>query len=154
MARYLIHDAKGNVITLTAAVEGGARQLRDLTKISQINLSGHGDWRHNHLRALETYLGKKPFFPYIFPDLSSVYLDEEILNLKDFNFAIFKILSRFLNTPEIGFNETDKLSGNYPWIERGREIAAKINPDISSIETISTFGKEALLGFLAFGLQF
>lgn len=144
-ARFTIEAIKGEVMVLSAAVEGGARQLRSLDKLVDLKLSDHGEWRRVHLRTLDACLGRKPYFPYLFPQLEKVYSDRQILTLQEFNIAIFKILYSFIN-----INDKEILTYNNNLIlrERGKEVSDRIKPFISAVEAISTFGKETLLGFL------
>ena len=149
--RFVLKETNGEAITLSLAVEGGGRQLRTLNKIDYLLLSDHGDWRRNHLRAMEACLGKKPFFPYIFPRLTSAYLDKNLKSLREFNTAIFQILYSFI----LGETEDFNLSlfyNNKILQERGKEIALQFDNRISSLEAICSFGKESLLGFLAINL--
>lgn len=145
--RYIIHDPKGLPNTLSVAVEGGGRQLRCLDKVSELRLSEHGDWRRNHLKALEASLGRKPFFPYIYPELSGIYLNKELNSLKDFNSAIFNFLFTFI-LGNIKISDFQRFNENEILTFRGKEIANQICWDNSIIEAVATFGKESLLGFL------
>lgn len=147
-ARYQILDSRGDHLTLSVAVEGGGRQLRDFSKIQNLFLSEHGDWRRNHLRALEACLGKKPYFPYLFPDLNLIYLDKELKTLKDFNFRLFEFLLTFL-LADIPLSQIARFHSDEVLQERGLEIASQIPRGISSFEAVAIHGKEALLGFLA-----
>lgn len=146
--RYSLRSPKGETIVLSLAVEGGGRQLRVINKIETLRLSEHGNWRKNHLGAIEACLGRTPFFPYISPKLSEIYLNKELQTLSDFNTAIFELLLSFISKdlPEKTFS---LYYNDITLKERGREIVEKIKPEISSLETIFTFGKESLLGFLA-----
>lgn len=149
--RFSLRESNGKIFTLSLAVEGGGRQLRTSEKIENLKLSEHGEWRRNHLRAMDACLGKKPFFPYFFPKLTEIYLDRNIATLKDFNTAIFRILYSFI----VGEDKNNDFSQFYDSIilqDRGKEIADKIDSGISSLEAMSYFGKESLLGFLAINL--
>lgn len=144
--RFTLSDKSGDILTLSVAVEGGGRQLRYADRIEEVRLSEHGEWRRNHLRAIEACLGKKPYYSHIFSSISDIYLDKNIVLLKDFNMAIFGKLYSFI----LGdLKETDFLSfPTTPLIrERGEEIAGKIKPEISSLEALSILGKESVLGF-------
>ena len=147
--RYNLLDAKGVTITLSVAVEGGGRQLRYPDKLENLNLSEHGDWRRNHLKAIESCLGKKPYFSYLFPSLSAIYLNKEFKTLREFNTAIFLNLYSFI----VADIDNARLQSFYErpvLMERGIEIMEKMKPEISSLEMISMYGKESLLGFLAY----
>ena len=146
--RFLITDTKGVPNTLSLAIIGGGRQLRSFDKINDLKLSDHGDWRKNHLRAIESTLGKKPFFRYLDSPLNEIYCNKDIELLGDFNTAIFNILKTFLFG---NLNPCDlKLFYSYlHLIERGTEIATKINPEISILQILAEFGRESMIGILA-----
>ena len=132
----------------SVAVEGGSRQLRSFSKIEDLRLSGHGDWRKVHLGALESILGRKPFFRDLEPGLKNVYLNSQLLSLKDFNFAIFEVLFSFF----IGNISPATLAvfKNNPKVKaRGEEIAGQFRSGMSVLQAAASFGKETLLGLLA-----
>ena len=146
--RYSILDSKGERMTLSLAVEGGGRQLREIGKLTDIQLSEHGDWRRNHMKSLEACIGRKPYFPYLFPEMASIYLNKELKELKAFNTALFNFFYNFL-VENIKESDFSRYYENEILIERGKEIARLINPEISAIEAIAELGKESLLGFLS-----
>lgn len=146
--RYNIFDSNGLVVSLSVAVEGGGRQLRYLDKLATVRLSEHGHWRRNHLKTLEACLGRKPYFHYFFPSLSAIYLNQEYRTLKDFNFTLFKFFFNFI-VGNIKNSDFSLFYYNETLQQRGMEIASKIKPNASSIEVVSSFGKESILGFLA-----
>ncbi|MCH5233957.1 MAG: WbqC family protein [Muribaculaceae bacterium] len=146
--RFLILGSQCSPVTLSVAVEGGGRQLRYPDKIMELKLSEHGDWRKNHLKAMEACLGRKPYFPYIFPYLSGIYLDKNLQTLQDFNNEIFKFLFKFI-LGNINNSEISRFYNNEILGKRGQEVSSDINPEISIFEVISNFGKESLIGFLA-----
>lgn len=148
-SRFQIKDIKNLPLSLSLAVEGGGRQLRNRDLIKELKLSGHGNWRKNHLGAFEACLGKKPFFHHIEPFLKEIYLDSDIVTLKEFNAAIFRLLVTFSSGDNIKEGGLGSFYNNPALQERGKEIAAMIDPEDSSIVPISDFGKESLLGFLA-----
>lgn len=147
--RFLIQNSKGDILTLSMAVEGGARQLRDSRKISSLKLSTHGDWRKNHLGGMEACLGRKPFFCELINLISNVYSDPLISTVKHFNSAIFKAIFPFF----IGNLKLEDLSEFYRSSilrQRGKEIASFFQPEISILQPLSDFGRETILGILAF----
>ena len=148
--RFTIHDVKGDSLTLSVAVEGGGRQLRDLKLLPTLRLSEHGEWRRNHLRTIEACLGKKPFFPYLFPSLENVYLNKNITSLTEFNAAILNIILSFIYGNITWDNINDRYQDDII-LERGKEIYESIGKNRSSLEVIMTYGKESLLGFIAWG---
>lgn len=143
----LLKDSRNETV-MSVAVEGGGRQLRSFDNLDGLNLSEHGNWRKTHLGALESSLGKTPFFRFFQKPLFEVYDNLSITSLKDFNSAIFRVLYAFIMgnmKPEnlCCFNSKDSVA------ERGTELARKLHEDMSSFEVLANYGKEALLGFLA-----
>ena len=146
--RFSLLDPKGEAKVQSVAVEGGSRQLRSFSKIEDLRLSEHGDWRKVHLGALEAILGRKPFFRDLEPGLKNVYLNSQLLSLKDFNFAIFEVLFSFF----IGNISPATLAEfkNNPKVKaRGKEIAGQFRSGMSVLQAAASFGKETLLGLLA-----
>ena len=146
--RFSIFSNKGDFQVLSLAVEGGGRQLRSFRNIEELKLSEHGDWRRIHLAALETMLGRKPFFPHLEEGLKEVYRNRDITTLKDFNTAIFEVVCSFLieNISHVSLNEWKK---NSSIRERGKEILASLDGRASVVEAISDYGKETLLALMA-----
>lgn len=151
-SRFQILDANLHPLTLSVAIEGGARQLRVPDKIPELLLSEHGNWRKIHLGALESVLGKKPFYRYLETPLREIYMNEELGSLRDFNAAIFGMLDSFL-MKKIPIVALTSFSENKVLKERGREIAGEISPECSILQAIAIHGKEALLGILALGID-
>ena len=146
--RYSISDSIGEVHTLSLAVEGGGRQLRSFDNIQELRLSEHGDWRKNHLGTLETCLGRKPYYKYLSEPLRNVYLNRNNTTLEEFNTAIFKLLCSFI-IKDLHPSDLTCFTQSLILRERGMEIASSIKSDLSSLEVVSDFGRESLLGFLA-----
>lgn len=145
--RFYLKDAKGEVKTESVAVEGGNRQLRTFNKLNALQLSEHGDWRKVHLGALDAVLGRKPFWRYIEPSIKRVYENRKRKKLHEFNMAIFQVILSFL-MEDIDIESLLKHKDNKEVKARGKEIAEGIDPDISVIQAIANYGKEALLGLL------
>ena len=145
--RFVLEDSAGKEIKLSVAVEGGGRQLRSLDKVKDIRLSDHGDWRRIHVATIEACLGRKPFFRYFEESLCDIYQNRKLFTLEEFNSAVFQFLYTFL-IGNLNLSEVD-LSLNRIIFNRGYEIAEQLNPEVSSLEAISTYGKETLLGFLS-----
>ena len=67
--RFILFDAKGEKKVESLAIAGGGRQLRTLRNLDTLKLSDHGDWRKVHLGAIESILGRTPFYREIQPAL-------------------------------------------------------------------------------------
>lgn len=142
--RFVLKDADGNLRTQSVAVEGGSRQLRSYSNIEGLNLSDHGNWPHVHLGAIEALIGRAPFYKELEEQIKGIYLDKELKTMHDFNFAIFHVLFSFL-MGNIG-PEFSGLPEEGAVLARGEEIAAKIDPEVSLLQTLAMYGPETLLG--------
>lgn len=60
----------GGVQSLTIPVELSSEGK---TPIRDVRISGHSDWRHLHLQALQTSYGASPFFEHYIDDLRPIY---------------------------------------------------------------------------------
>lgn len=137
---------------LSVALEGGGRALRSFHRLESLILSQHGNWRHTHLGALESLLGRTPFYRHLQPHIEKIYLDLHIQRLSDFNFAIFRVLKAFLLenvTPEA----VKAASMRVEIINRGREIIADIDGRDGILPHLAFHGMEILLGILALRIQ-
>lgn len=144
-ARFTLIDKSGDLLKLTVPVEGGGRQLRSYTNLDNLVLSEHGDWRRVHLGAIEACLGRTPFFAEVFAGISSVYERKDLRRLQDFNTAIFRFIETFL-LENIRPGELQEIYNNRLLIERGKEIAAIIKPEVSVLQSLAILGKETLVG--------
>lgn len=149
--RMNLYDGNGQPMVLSVPVIGGARQLRNSDKIPSVLLSDHGDWRKIHLGALESILGRKPFYRHIEPELKKVYQDTGLLSLSQFNSAIFKVCYSFL-MQNMQPSDLSVFFRNRILMERGKEIAGQIHTETSVIQALASHGNESLLGILALNL--
>lgn len=155
-ARYTLLNPNGEPVVLTLPVEGGARLLRKINS-QDLKISEHGEWRKNHAGALEACLGKTPFYRYFEKGFLEVLSDKNLSSLESYNLAIFRVLYSFLmqDIPQEALQkeferQNGQAEGLNPCVkERGKEIAALLNPEISIIEAMSQFGRETLLAIFA-----
>lgn len=146
-ARFCIKSPLDEEMILSPAIEGGGRQLRTMCKIEGLNLSEHGDWRNRHLKALDACLGRKPFFPYLASPLRQVYENTELKTLQDFNLAIFRTLMTFL-MGNLTYSQLEAFIPEEKILERGKEIWATMNPEISIFQSLASYGRETLTAIL------
>lgn len=146
--RFRFTDAQGNEIMFSLAVEGGGRQLRRLHGPETIKLSEHGAWRKVHIGALESILGRKPYYRHIEDTLKGIILDRNLTSLKDYNMAIFRALYSFL-MKNITERELVRFRKLPQCMARGKEIAKTLKPEASILEAIASEGDETLLGILS-----
>lgn len=153
LVRCRIMTGKGESLLLSMAVEGGSRKLREINKEQGLSLSAHGNWRKNHLGALEALYGKTPFYEHIMSGLFPVFKNQDLTALSSFNSGIHKVLSEFL-LGDFYFNEKNNpFSENVVLMERGKEIAKRINPKISIIDSLMHLGRESLLALFQLNLS-
>ena len=145
--RFYLSDHQGTRFLQTIAVEGGGRQMRSFDKIGTLILSEHGDWRRIHLGAFEANLGRKPFYPYLQDFLLKVYTNRSLKRLEDFNSAIFKVCYSLLlgDIPPASLS----LLQSGILMERGKEIAERIENEVSVLQVLAALGREALPGLFA-----
>lgn len=145
LSRFTITDPKDQGLTLSMAVEGGGRKLRDIENLPDLKLSEHGDWRKIHLGALEACLGKKPFYRDIENRLLTIYSNKNIETIENFNTAIFNVVLSFL-MGNLRAEDLFQINLKPQLKERGKEIAKKIKKEISILQPLSEFGRETVLG--------
>lgn len=100
--RFNKHQHALNRLTIVAV--NGVQQLtaslvkpnRDMT-VSDVLLSDHGNWRHNHWATLFSAYGRTPFFDYFADDLQSILQDESITTIASLNRAIHAAVVEFLD---------------------------------------------------------
>lgn len=151
-ARFSLLDSQSSPLFLSVAVEGGAKQLKKPIGLELLQISEHGDWRKNHLGAMEACLGKKPFYRHLEPRFSEVWLNKRIGSLKEFNTAIFEVIATFI-LEDIKKEQLADFYKQKHFQERGVELVKDLDPSVSSLQWISTFGKESLLGFMALSIK-
>lgn len=148
-ARFSLSPSPGTLMTLSLAIDGGSRQLRDKKLMPDLKLSDHGNWRKVHLGAFEAVLGKSPFYRHIESSLQNLYSDPSLSSLQDFNSAIFRIFYSFL-MKNILPEDLKKFQDDLSLKERAKELASAITPDTSIIQIYSNLGPETMPGI--FGL--
>lgn len=146
--RFVLVDTKGDRKIQSLALEGGGRQLRSLNKLSLLKLSEHGDWRRVHLGAIESILGRKPFYRELESPLRKVYDNQKLRTLEEINMAIFEVIFSFL-MENIDVAQVTTYQGSPVINERGKEIAEYMIPEVSILQALASHGKETLLGLLA-----
>ena len=146
-ARAILNDFRGGSQVISIPIEGGSRLLRNPLNLEDAVLSEHGNWRKNHLRALEALYGKSPFYDHLASALTEIYLDRSLVALKDFNVAIHRLLTRFLisNLRPGDFN----LLLRNPVIKlRGKEMSVGMDMETSIIGPLMKYGPETILALI------
>ena len=147
VARARLKDSIGRELTLSVAVEGGARLLRNPERAGTIRLSEHGNWRHVHQQALETIYGKFPFYPHYSSALKRIYGNRELTTLGDFTYALHNAMAGMI-LGSLDDGDIKLIKGNPILYARGREISSELDAAISALDPVMKFGPEAILGIL------
>lgn len=93
--RTLILTAQGPQ-PLTVPVLDGARAVK--VRTSEIEIDYRQNWRHRHLRTLQTAYGASPYFSYYADYLQDIYAQKPA-RLWDLNLALLQLLLRSLRWP-------------------------------------------------------
>ena len=148
LARTSILTPEGNMLTLSVAMEGGGRKLRSLRHDALFPLSEHGNWRKNHVMAIESAYGKKPFFLFAAPSLHDVIADRRITDLNHLSCSLHYSITTLL-LGNLNIDDLHEISRSHMLSQRSKEIAKEIKEDISVIDAIMNLGPEAILGIFA-----
>lgn len=128
----------GNSLCLTIPVEGGSSVLKRPAAIPL--LSEHGKWRREHLGAFNAAYGSTPFFEHLMPEIKKIYDNSQGITLEEFNSNLLKIILNWIDASPMIVTETLQ--------EAASEFQARINGDISALEMLFRFGKNAALYFV------
>ena len=93
--RCLVHTAQGPQ-PLTVPVVDGARATK--VRTSEIEIDYGQNWRHRHLRTLQTAYGGSPYFEYYADELHDI-LAQKPARLWHLNLALLHLLLRCLRWP-------------------------------------------------------
>lgn len=93
--RALILTAQGPQ-PLTVPVVDGARAAK--VRTSEIEIDYRQNWRHRHLRTMQTAYGASPYFSYYVDYLQDIY-GQKHARLWDLNLALLHLLLRCLRWP-------------------------------------------------------
>lgn len=135
-ARTVLISPTGTV-RLSVAVEGGAPRLKRAGAEGTVSISGHGNWPHVHLGAIEAGYGRAPYYQYLMPELREILTDVP-LKLKDLNRRLHTWLTGYFQ-PYKEMRIADAV------MRRGEEIGKKLDPDISVIDALMRYGPETNL---------
>ena len=93
--RCRIATASG-MMELSIPVE---RPSGNRTLIREIRLSDHGNWRHQHWKAIEAAYQSSPFFEFLIDDLERVYQHPSAY-LWDFNLQLMEVIKAWIEIPK------------------------------------------------------
>ena len=90
--RNKIRGSNGFIwLTVPVFTKGKAKQL-----IKDVIINNNINWRKKHIRTLEQYYRKAPFFEDYFPEIKKI-LEKNWEKLCDLNITLIKLISEFLN---------------------------------------------------------
>ena len=127
--------------SLSVAIEGGSHALSRRGREHTAAISLHGNWPHAHLGALEAAYGRAPYYIHLMPRLRDI-LQSPPPTLRELNVEVNKCISDFLGIKGRRLPLTEAAA------ERGDEIAAEIDPELSILEAAMRLGPETVLGLL------
>lgn len=155
LARCLIAGRDSSPAFMGMAIEGGASVLKNRSRrCDAVKLSDHGNWRHTHIGTLEATYGRTPYFSHLMPAIRDCYLTQQSDRLEDFNLSLHNVIveflgiNRFLETYAYGAGHAQGLQFYATAIERGEEVAASINPELSIVDAAMRAGQETLLALI------
>ena len=104
---------------LSVPVSGKRKNIKD------VNIDYSQGWKNQHIRALESYYGKAPYFEYYFDYFFKIYSQEKSL-LYELNFALMTLCLKILGNP-VEMTELSKFNENkrLPLIEQKELINRK-----------------------------
>ncbi len=136
---------------LSIPVEGGKNAL---FIEEEPLLSEHGRWREVHLGAWNAAYGKTPYFPYLFPQMESVYRNMDIRLLADFNGELVKVAWQWLE-PEVLLPDLERLRIAHPlrFVELTKEFETKVNYNYSIFDALFRLGKDTVFALYNSGFD-
>lgn len=135
-ARAEVGDGQARMF-LSVAVEGGSSGLKRRGAERYVRISGHGNWPHHHIGALEAIYGRAPYFQHVMPGLRALFGDVP-QNLSEFNRRLHDYLSSFLQ-PVGDITVTEAVNG------RREEMGKLTDRTLSIIDALMRFGPETSL---------
>lgn len=113
---------------------------------SQVLLSVHGNWQHQHWNALVSNYRQSPFFDYYADDFAVCYKPDAYATLRDFNLALHCLVMEHLglsNLPSGLVPSTDAFSLR-PYYQVFQERTGFLS-DLSVVDLLFNMGPEARL---------
>lgn len=142
-SRCRIATANG-VQTLSVPVNTSDGRL-----ITDVRITDHANWRHQHWNALSSAYGESPFFDYYADDIRALF-EPEWDNLFDYNLHITKKMCELLQIePDIRFTEHYEAPSPIEFTPRPYyQVFAKRHGfigDLSILDLLFNEGNEAIL---------
>lgn len=140
---------------LSYSVQKGNKQKMPITEVL---LSDHGNWMHQHLYSLATYYGNSPFYEYYIDEIRDVMLKGHDGTLFGFNEALRRKICELIGfEPNVRYS-TEWMGGVEPGIVEGTFIdetpyyqVARVGsempfmPNLSILDLLFNMGNESIL---------
>lgn len=133
--------------TLSVPVEGGVRSLQTTAKVETALISGHGNWPHVHLGAIDAIYGRSPYFRHVFPEIERILSNPPSL-LGDLNRSLLTSVLELTGLYGDGDVESLRSSISEAAISRGAELKVKVCPELSVLDAVMCLGPETVLALL------
>lgn len=138
-------------VMLKVPVVGSSSAVKRLPP-SALLISGHGDWRHTHIKTIDALFGRTPFFPHIMPGMEAAYSDFGIagMRLAALTGRLHLHVSVFLNLDETAreWGRTDtELRATVT--TTGKELSRLVKPEESMLSVAMRLGPDAIFPLIA-----
>lgn len=137
-------DSPNGALTLSIPVVNPHKAV----PVSDIRISEHGNWRHQHWNALCSSYRQTPYFDYYADDFAPFYHEKRWDFLVDFNYDLHQTVKRLMGWDGImdrGLEE--KLATTCRGEEYSQIFALRHGfiPDLSIVDVLFNMGPEAVL---------
>ncbi len=151
--RCIIATGQGSQMLTVNVAKGNSPH----TPITELRLSSHANWMHQHLYSLATYYGNTPFYEYYMPELEPLFPkadQDELPTLFSFNESLRRKICEL-----IGFEPNVRYSTE--WMGAPDEIAGFVAkpyyqiaavennqpflPDMSIVDLLFNMGPESII---------
>ena len=122
--------------------------MRSLRNLDSLKMADHGHWQGIHIGAFNAILGRQPFYRDMEQELNGAYYNWNIKGLREFNIVIFEVLRPFL-FGGLTIEELKEFGQHPKAVERGKEIWAKMQGDVTLLQYLAQYGRETILGLMA-----
>ncbi len=104
--------------------------------MTDVKLSGHGNWKRVHLAALDSYYRHTPYYDYYRDDFANVF-EQHDTKLVPLNTALLKLICELMGiTPRIELSTEYVNAGLYPGTDDYRNI---MSPKVESEHVFNQF---------------
>lgn len=134
--RCLIDSPQGE-LTLSIPVE----KMPQGTPLSEVRISDHGNWRHQHWNALCSSYRQSPFFDYYADDFAHFY-EERWERLVDYNTALHQMVCKLMDLEHVRQLPAAPPSDTYYQVFQHRHGFLK---DLSIVDLLFNMGPESVL---------